>query len=48
MLLANINYACSQVDCQMLRKGCPCSYPDTLINHASIAMNLYYQSKERN
>ncbi|PON98574.1 X8 domain containing protein [Trema orientale] len=47
-LLANINYACSQVDCRILQKGCPCSLPDSLINHASIAMNLYYQSKGRN
>ncbi|XP_011045574.1 PREDICTED: glucan endo-1,3-beta-glucosidase isoform X2 [Populus euphratica] len=42
-LLANINYACAHVDCQILQKGCPCFSPDSLINHASIAMNLYYQ-----
>ncbi|KAJ9153427.1 hypothetical protein P3X46_026868 [Hevea brasiliensis] len=47
-LLANINYACSQVDCRILQKGCPCFSPDNLINHASIAMNLYYQSRGRN
>ncbi|KAG8364825.1 hypothetical protein BUALT_Bualt18G0038900 [Buddleja alternifolia] len=47
-LLANIEYACSQVDCRILQKGCPCSLPDNLINHASVAMNLYYQSKGRN
>ena len=47
-LLGNINYACSQVDCSVLQKGCPCFYPDTLISHASIAMNLYYQAKGRN
>ncbi|KAI3466007.1 hypothetical protein Pfo_022670 [Paulownia fortunei] len=47
-LLANIEYACSQVDCGILQKGCPCFTPDNLINHASIAMNLYYQSKGRN
>ncbi|CDP06072.1 unnamed protein product [Coffea canephora] len=47
-LLNNINYACSQVDCRILQKGCPCSSPDSLINHASIAMNLYYQSRGRN
>ncbi|OWM88556.1 hypothetical protein CDL15_Pgr002323 [Punica granatum] len=47
-LLANINYACSQVDCKVIQKGCPCFYPDNLVNHASIAMNLYYQSKGRN
>lgn len=48
ILLANINYACSQVDCRILQKGCSCFLPDNLINHASIAMNLYYQSKGRN
>ncbi|KAL3503051.1 hypothetical protein ACH5RR_037500 [Cinchona calisaya] len=47
-LLVNINYACSQVDCRVLQKGCSCFYPDNLINHASIAMNLYYQSRGRN
>ncbi|KDP26058.1 hypothetical protein JCGZ_21091 [Jatropha curcas] len=47
-LLANINYACSHVDCRIMQKGCPCSTPDNLMNHASIAMNLYYQFKGRN
>ncbi|KAM7260577.1 hypothetical protein ACFE04_011250 [Oxalis oulophora] len=48
-LLANINYACSQVDCSSInQKGCPCFSPENLINRASIAMNLYYQSKGRN
>ncbi|XP_057461886.1 uncharacterized protein LOC130752108 [Actinidia eriantha] len=47
-LLENINYACSQVDCRTLQKGCPCSSPDNLISHASIVMNLYYQCKGRN
>ncbi|WOL02236.1 major pollen allergen Ole e 10 [Canna indica] len=47
-LLSNINYACSQVDCGVLQRGCPCFFPDTLISHASIAMNLYYQSRGRN
>ncbi|KAF5948691.1 hypothetical protein HYC85_014648 [Camellia sinensis] len=47
-LLENINYACSQVDCRILRKGCPCFSPDNLINHASIVMNLYYQCNGRN
>ncbi|XP_024028249.1 glucan endo-1,3-beta-D-glucosidase [Morus notabilis] len=47
-LLANLNYACSQVDCQILQKGCPCSSPESLINRASVAMNLYYHSRGRN
>ncbi|KAL1537662.1 glucan endo-1,3-beta-D-glucosidase-like [Salvia divinorum] len=48
VLVANINYACSQVDCRILQKGCPCFIPNNLINHASIAMNLYYHSKGSN
>ncbi|XP_022137818.1 glucan endo-1,3-beta-D-glucosidase [Momordica charantia] len=47
-LLANINYACSQVDCRIMQKGCPCFYPDNLINGASVAMNLYYHSRGKN
>ncbi|XP_072967088.1 major pollen allergen Ole e 10-like [Typha angustifolia] len=46
-LLANINFACSQVDCGVLQKGSPCFYPDSLVSHASVAMNLYYQSRGR-
>ncbi|KAI3708232.1 hypothetical protein L2E82_37397 [Cichorium intybus] len=48
MLLENINYACSQVDCRILEKGGACYSPNNLINHASIAMNIYYQCKGRN
>ncbi|KAF8410987.1 hypothetical protein HHK36_003526 [Tetracentron sinense] len=47
-LLANINYACSQVDCRVIQRGCPCFSPDNLMNHASVTMNLYYQSRGRN
>lgn len=47
-LLANINYACSHVDCRIMQKGCPCFYPDSLISHASIAMSLYYHSQGKN
>ncbi|XP_061369957.1 major pollen allergen Ole e 10 [Gastrolobium bilobum] len=47
-LLTNVNYACSQVDCKVLQTGGPCFSPDNLMNHASIAMNLYYQSRGRN
>ncbi|XP_038686563.1 glucan endo-1,3-beta-glucosidase isoform X2 [Tripterygium wilfordii] len=47
-LAANIDYSCSQVDCRILQKGCPCFSPDNLINHASIAMNIYYQANGRN
>ncbi|KAJ4765515.1 Carbohydrate-binding X8 domain superfamily protein [Rhynchospora pubera] len=47
-LLGNLNYACSQVDCSVLQRGKPCFNPDNLISHASLAMNLYYQSRGRN
>ncbi|EFH65454.1 glycosyl hydrolase family protein 17 [Arabidopsis lyrata subsp. lyrata] len=47
-LLDNINFACSHVDCRVLSSGCPCYSPGNLINHASIAMNLYYQANGRN
>lgn len=46
----NIKYACEQphVDCGVLREGCPCFIPNNLMNHASVAMNLYYQANGRN
>lgn len=47
-LQANINYACEHVDCSLIKKGCPCFAPDSLINHASVVMNFYYQCKGRN
>ncbi|KAG2313584.1 hypothetical protein Bca52824_025141 [Brassica carinata] len=47
-LLDNINYACSHVDCRLLSSGHPCYSPSNLINHASIAMSLYYQANGRN
>ncbi|KAI7754722.1 hypothetical protein M8C21_009482 [Ambrosia artemisiifolia] len=47
-LLENINFACSQVDCVILQKGGACYSPDNVFNHASIAMNLYFQSKGGN
>nr|XP_010907228.1 major pollen allergen Ole e 10-like [Elaeis guineensis] len=47
-LTENLNYACSQVDCKVLQKDCLCFYPDNLISHASVAMNLYYQARGRN
>ncbi|XP_060188253.1 glucan endo-1,3-beta-D-glucosidase-like [Lycium barbarum] len=48
ILQQNINFACSNVDCSIFQEGCPCFSPNNLMNHASIAMNLYYQSKGRN
>ncbi|KAF3779632.1 Major pollen allergen Ole e 10 [Nymphaea thermarum] len=49
-LRRNFNFSCSQshVNCGVLAKGSACFYPDSLINHASVAMNLYYSSTGRN
>lgn len=47
-LLENINYACSIVDCGVLKHGGTCFFPNNLISHASVAMNLYYQSSGKN
>lgn len=44
ILQSNIDYACNQVDCSIIKEGGQCYEPNTLLNHASIAMNLYYQS----
>ncbi|PPR85012.1 hypothetical protein GOBAR_AA35700 [Gossypium barbadense] len=43
LLQLNINFACNLVDCNATHSGGVCYYPATLINHASYAMNLYYQ-----
>ncbi|KAK1591369.1 hypothetical protein Q3G72_006613 [Acer saccharum] len=49
LLQQNINYACNNVDCSpSTDDGGSCYNPTTLINHASFAMNLYYQSMGRN
>ncbi|KAK6931855.1 X8 domain [Dillenia turbinata] len=44
----NIRYVCEHagINCSILRMAC--YYPNTLINHASVAMNLYYQANGRN
>ncbi|RAL44714.1 hypothetical protein DM860_003473 [Cuscuta australis] len=47
-LMANLIYACNVVNCTATQQGGPCFYPDTLINHASFAMNLYYQKSGAN
>ncbi|KAI9198882.1 hypothetical protein LWI28_023740 [Acer negundo] len=49
LLQQNINYACNNVDFRpSTDDGGSCYNPTTLINHASFAMNLYYQSMGRN
>ncbi|CAN6451673.1 unnamed protein product [Victoria cruziana] len=49
-LRRNFNFSCSQshVNCGVLAKGGACFYPDNLINHASVAMNIYYSASGRN
>ncbi|XP_052182988.1 glucan endo-1,3-beta-D-glucosidase-like [Diospyros lotus] len=46
-LVANINYACSVVNCSLIRDGGPCFLPPLPMNHASFVMNLYYQEAGR-
>ncbi|KAJ4703811.1 glucan endo-1,3-beta-glucosidase-like [Melia azedarach] len=49
-LAANIHFACDQVQggCNITQEDGPCFFPNTAINHASVAMNLYYQFMGRN
>ncbi|XP_078446145.1 major pollen allergen Ole e 10-like isoform X1 [Wolffia australiana] len=47
-LQENIDFACNHVDCAVLKTGYACASPSTLINHASVAMNIYYQAMGRN
>ncbi|XP_031490916.1 major pollen allergen Ole e 10-like [Nymphaea colorata] len=48
VLQNNIDFACSNgVDCSVLASGQACSLPDTIINHASVVMNLYYSANGR-
>ncbi|GAV83314.1 X8 domain-containing protein, partial [Cephalotus follicularis] len=47
VLSANLNYACSHVDCHMIQRGGSCYNPNTYMHHASFAMNLYYQNMGR-
>lgn len=46
-LLANLDYACTQVGCSQIQLGGSCFYPNTYLHHASFATNLYYQRMGR-
>ncbi|OMP02550.1 hypothetical protein CCACVL1_02763 [Corchorus capsularis] len=46
-LAANIEYACSLLDCRWIQPDGPCFEPDTLLQHASYVMNMYYQAYGR-
>ncbi|KAK8951853.1 Glucan endo-1,3-beta-D-glucosidase [Platanthera zijinensis] len=43
----NIQFACSKIDCSLIQRGGPCFDPQTSISHASVVMNLYFQSAGR-
>jgi len=47
-LSANLEFACVHVDCTTIQPNGPCFNPNTFINHASVAMNLYYSFHGRN
>lgn len=50
LLKNNIAYACDHLDekdCDPILEGHSCYNPDSIIQHASFAMNLYYQRKGR-
>ncbi|KAK2384172.1 Carbohydrate-binding X8 domain superfamily protein [Trifolium repens] len=47
-LIANIEYACSQLgNCTTISTNGDCFLPNTTLNHASVAMNMYYASQDR-
>ncbi|CAK7349288.1 unnamed protein product [Dovyalis caffra] len=48
-LQANLDYACGRgIDCGPIQPGGACFEPNTLASHAAYAMNLFYQTSDRN
>lgn len=48
-LIADRDFCCSNgVDCSVINAGGACFNPDTLVNHASVVMNSYYQKMGKN
>ncbi|KAH6761790.1 hypothetical protein C2S52_019223 [Perilla frutescens var. hirtella] len=44
-LQAFLDSTCNQLDCKAIRPGGSCYDPNTLQNHASYVLNLYYRAK---
>ncbi|WJX89009.1 hypothetical protein P8452_71037 [Trifolium repens] len=43
VLISNIEYACAQLgNCYRINPDGSCFFPNTTLNHASVAMNMYY------
>ncbi|XP_010270956.1 PREDICTED: major pollen allergen Ole e 10-like [Nelumbo nucifera] len=42
----NIEYSCSQsgVDCSVIAANGSCFYPNNIVSHASVVMNLHYRA----
>ncbi|XP_031279494.1 major pollen allergen Ole e 10-like [Pistacia vera] len=47
ILQSNIDFACQKTNCDPIKEGGLCFNPNTLMHHASYAMNSYYQLSGR-
>ncbi|KAJ6711121.1 GLUCAN ENDO-13-BETA-GLUCOSIDASE BG1-RELATED-RELATED [Salix koriyanagi] len=45
----NLDYACGRgIDCGPIKPGGACFEPNTIASHAAYAMNLFYQTSDKN